>query len=312
MVAWAFFGIAFGVGMKTDLFQSCGHCWVSQMCWHIVCSTFTASSFKTWNSSAGIPSPPLALFIVMLPKAQLTSHSRISDSRWVITWSCLSGSWRSYLYSSSVYSCHLFLISSASVRSIPFLSFIALLHEMFSLISLMFLKRSFSGSSLPKYFQGWSLRVELLIRLNLTAGYDPPRSPEEWEYTYPIFPFCLTPAVKPSLLPGRNLSTPLDNLGTWMRPLQVLQDHVKQTQKAVFKWAKQMLPAAVSLGLSKEGAGKNVHLPVSLEGIWLHASPAAAWGSGFWLLQVLIGILWGIWESWWAHPLLCPHSFLQW
>ena len=31
---------------------------------------------------------------------------------------------RSFLYSSFVYSCHLFLISSASVRSIPFLSFI--------------------------------------------------------------------------------------------------------------------------------------------------------------------------------------------
>ena len=28
-----------------------------------------------------------------------------------------------FLYNSSVYSCHLFLISSASVRSIPFLSF---------------------------------------------------------------------------------------------------------------------------------------------------------------------------------------------
>ena len=34
------------------------------------------------------------------------------------------GSWRSFLYTSFVYSCHLFLISSASVRSIPFLSFI--------------------------------------------------------------------------------------------------------------------------------------------------------------------------------------------
>ena len=32
--------------------------------------------------------------------------------------------WRSFLFSSSVYSCHLSLISSASVRSIPFLSFI--------------------------------------------------------------------------------------------------------------------------------------------------------------------------------------------
>ena len=66
--------------MKTDLFQSCGHCWVFQICWHIECSTFTASSFKIWNSSTGIPSPPLALFVVMLPKAHLASHSRMSNS----------------------------------------------------------------------------------------------------------------------------------------------------------------------------------------------------------------------------------------
>ena len=75
----------FGIGMKTDLFQSCGHCWVFQICWHIECSIFTASSFRIWNSSTGIPSPPLALFIMMLPKAHLTSYSRMSDSRWVIT-----------------------------------------------------------------------------------------------------------------------------------------------------------------------------------------------------------------------------------
>ena len=106
------------------MFQSCGHCWVFQIFWDIDCSTFTTSSFRTWNCSAGIPSPPLSLFIVMLPKAHLTSHSRMSGSRWVITPSWLSGSWRSSLYSSSVYSCHLFLISAASVRSLPFLSFI--------------------------------------------------------------------------------------------------------------------------------------------------------------------------------------------
>ena len=95
--------------MKTDLFQFCGHCWVFQICWHIECSTFTASSFRIWNSSAGIPSPSLALFVVMLPKAHLTSHSRMSGSRWVITPSWLSGSLRSFLYSSSMYSCRLFL-----------------------------------------------------------------------------------------------------------------------------------------------------------------------------------------------------------
>ena len=54
----------FGIGMKTDLFQSCGYCWIFQICWHIECSTFTTSSFRIWNRSTGIPSPPLALFIV--------------------------------------------------------------------------------------------------------------------------------------------------------------------------------------------------------------------------------------------------------
>ena len=93
----------FGIGMKTDLFQSCGHCWVFQICWHIECSIFTASSFRIWNSSS-------SFVLVMLPKAHLTSHSRMYGSRWVITPSWLSGSWRSFFYSSSVYSCHLLLM----------------------------------------------------------------------------------------------------------------------------------------------------------------------------------------------------------
>ena len=66
--------------MKTDIYQSCGHYWVFQICWHIECSTFTASSFMIWNSSNGIPSLPLALFILMLLKALLSSHSRMSGS----------------------------------------------------------------------------------------------------------------------------------------------------------------------------------------------------------------------------------------
>ena len=56
-VVWTFFGI----GMKTDLFQSCGHCWVFQICWHIECSTFTALPFKIWSSSTGILSHTLTL-----------------------------------------------------------------------------------------------------------------------------------------------------------------------------------------------------------------------------------------------------------
>ena len=46
---------------------------------------WTAWSFRIWNSSAGIPSLPLALFEVMLPKAHLTSNSRMSGCRWVNT-----------------------------------------------------------------------------------------------------------------------------------------------------------------------------------------------------------------------------------
>ena len=158
--------------MKTDLFQSCGHCWVFQICWHIECSTFTALSFRIWNSSTGIPSPPLAFFIVMLPKAHLTSHSRMSGSRWVwvITPLGLSGLWRSFLYSSSVYSCHLFLISSASVMSLPFLSFIEPIFAWnVPLVSLIFLKRSlvfpillFFSISLP-----WLLRKAFLSLLGI-------------------------------------------------------------------------------------------------------------------------------------------------
>ena len=119
---------------------------VFQICWHIECSTFTASPFRIWNSSAEIPSPPLTLFIVMFSKAT-----------WLHTPGCLVlGEWAHrcgyldnlslfffFLYNSSVYPCHLFLISSASVRSLPFLSFI---EPIFAwnvlLVSLIFLKSS--------------------------------------------------------------------------------------------------------------------------------------------------------------------------
>ena len=40
----------------------------------------------------GIPAPPLGLFTMMLPKAHVTSHSRMSGSRGVITVTWLSGS----------------------------------------------------------------------------------------------------------------------------------------------------------------------------------------------------------------------------
>ena len=74
-----------------------------------------SSPFRIWNCSGRIPSPPLALFIVMLPRPT-----------WLHTPGCqalgewphhqwLSGSLRAFLYSSE-YSCRIFLISSASVH----------------------------------------------------------------------------------------------------------------------------------------------------------------------------------------------------
>ena len=86
-----------------------------QICCHIECSTLT--SFRILNSSAEIPSVPLALFIVMLSKAHLTSDSRMSGSNWVTTPSWLSRSLKPFIYCSSVHSCHIFLISFVSVTT---------------------------------------------------------------------------------------------------------------------------------------------------------------------------------------------------
>ena len=111
-VVWTFFGIAF----LWDWHEN----WPFPVLWPLLSfpnllaylvQHFDSIIFQDLNRSTGIPSPPLALFVVMVSKAPLTSHSKMSGSRLVITSSWLSGSWRSFLYSSSVYSCHLFLIS---------------------------------------------------------------------------------------------------------------------------------------------------------------------------------------------------------
>ena len=63
-VVWAFFGIAFLWDWNEN--QPFPVLWpllIFQICWHIECSTFTASSFRIWNSSTGILTPPLALFV---------------------------------------------------------------------------------------------------------------------------------------------------------------------------------------------------------------------------------------------------------
>ena len=128
----------------------------------------------------------------MFPKAHLTSHSRMSASRWVITPLWLSSSWRSFFYSCSVCSCQLFLISSASVRSIPFLSFIVPIFAWsVPMVSLIFLKRHivfpillFSSISLH-----WSLRKAFLSLLAILWN-----SAFKWAY------LCFPPLPLASLL----------------------------------------------------------------------------------------------------------------
>ena len=153
--------------MKPDLFQSCGHCWVFQICWHVECSTFTASSFRIWNSWTGIPLPPLALLVVMLPKAHLISHSRMSGTR--LHHCDYLDLENLFLYSSSVYSCCV-LISSASVRCILFLFlYCPIFAWNVPLVSLIFLKRSLIFH-IPLFFSislHWSLRKAFLSLLSV-------------------------------------------------------------------------------------------------------------------------------------------------
>ena len=105
-VVWAFFCIAFLWDWNEN--------WPFRVLWPLLSfpnllaywvQHFHSVIFQDWNSSTGIPSPPLAFLVVMLPKALLTSHSRMSGSRWVITPSWLSGSWRSFLYSTGNQEC---------------------------------------------------------------------------------------------------------------------------------------------------------------------------------------------------------------
>ena len=86
-VVWSFFGI----GMKTDLFQSSGHCRIFQIYWHIEYNILIASSYRIWNRSAGIPSPPFALsnvsyspFGFTFQEVQLLMNDHTIIAIWVI------------------------------------------------------------------------------------------------------------------------------------------------------------------------------------------------------------------------------------
>ena len=144
--------------------------------------------------------PLLALFVVMLPKAHLTSHSKMSGSRRVIT---VLQSWRSFLYS-SVYPCYLFLISSASVRSILFLSFIMPIFawnvSLASLILKVYIKINFLVilTSLGKYFVNLSVKyTSSSVFLSFLKG-----SPHHHHHHHPTFLQAILGVRWSSYLPG--------------------------------------------------------------------------------------------------------------
>ena len=91
MVVWTFFTTA----LLWNWNENCSFpvLWLLlsfHICWRIEYSTSTALSSRILSGSAGILSPLLALFVVMHPKAHLTSHSKMSGSRWVTTSSWFS------------------------------------------------------------------------------------------------------------------------------------------------------------------------------------------------------------------------------
>ena len=85
----------FGTRMKTDVFSSCGPTESSKYAdilsvglsqYHLLGFEIAQLEFISFTSFVHS----------MLPKAHLTSLSRMTFSRWVITPSWLSGSWRSF------------------------------------------------------------------------------------------------------------------------------------------------------------------------------------------------------------------------
>ena len=65
--------------METDLYQSVATAEFSKFA-SILSAAFSQNHLLEFEIT-GIPVPPLALFVLMLPKVHLTLHSRTSDSR---------------------------------------------------------------------------------------------------------------------------------------------------------------------------------------------------------------------------------------
>ena len=72
VVIWTFFGIAFlWDWMKTDLFQSCGHCSVFQISCHIECGTLTLSKTHSCPKWLQMSVPPMVCEALYLPSPRI-------------------------------------------------------------------------------------------------------------------------------------------------------------------------------------------------------------------------------------------------
>ena len=71
------------MAQRLKLLPAMWETWVRYLGWEdtLEKEMATLSSILAWE----IPSPPLVLFVVLLPKAHMTLHSRMSDSRLVTT-----------------------------------------------------------------------------------------------------------------------------------------------------------------------------------------------------------------------------------
>jgi len=125
-----------------QIFSSCGHCWVFQICWHTEYTTLTVSYFGIWNSSAGISSTSTSFVCNNNSKTHWTSHSRMSGSRWMTKPSWLSGTLKHCFVCSSVHFCRLFLIYSALLDPHFSVLFVSIFAWNVPFISIIFLKRS--------------------------------------------------------------------------------------------------------------------------------------------------------------------------
>ena len=79
-ILWHCFSL--GLEWKVTFSRPVANCWVFQICWHIECSTFTASSFRIGNSSTGIPSSPLCLLWCSLRPTWLCTSKRLALGEW--------------------------------------------------------------------------------------------------------------------------------------------------------------------------------------------------------------------------------------